>query len=111
MTPKREILATAFKLRALAAGLEAAINTPSKGHERAVDADDARAAWRAAHRSGYPPKLDADPELRAFVLERIDRLTFGEIAAEVAAQFPLERRVSRSTLHRWWRANEGAAIS
>jgi len=61
---------------------------------------------RRAHRPGRPAKLDTDAELRAFVLARIDRLTFEEIAAEIALQFPLKRRVGRSTIHHWWRKNE-----
>jgi hypothetical protein len=61
---------------------------------------------RRAHRPGRPAKLDTDPELRAFVLARIDRLTFDQIAREVALQYPLERRVGRSSIHLWWRKNE-----
>ena len=61
---------------------------------------------RRAHRPGRPAKLDTDPELRAFVLARIDRLTFDQIAREVALQYPLERRVGRSSIHHWWRKNE-----
>ncbi|MBV0912855.1 hypothetical protein [Anianabacter salinae] len=62
---------------------------------------------RRAHRPGRMPKLDADPELRAFVLARIDRMTFQEIAEAVAVEYPVQRRVSRSTIHFWWRRNEG----
>lgn len=57
---------------------------------------------RRAHRSGRPAKLDADPELRAFVMARIDRLTFPEFAQAVAEAFPPNRRVSKSTIHKWW---------
>lgn len=60
------------------------------------------ADWRAQHRRGTLSKLETDPELRTFVLARIDCLTFEEIASEVAAAFPPERRTSRSALHRWW---------
>lgn len=31
---------------------------------------------RRAHRMGRVPKIDADPELPAFILARLDRLTF-----------------------------------
>ncbi|MFO1208688.1 MAG: hypothetical protein U1E40_05615 [Amaricoccus sp.] len=48
---------------------------------------------RRLHRPGVQAKLDADPELQAFVLARLDRLTFKNIAAEVAQCFPPERRV------------------
>lgn len=60
---------------------------------------------RRAHRPGRVPKLDADPELRAFVLARIDRMTYDEIARSVAVEYPVQRRVSRSTIHEWWRKN------
>lgn len=61
---------------------------------------------RRSHRPGRPAKLDTDPDLRAFVLARIDRLTFDQIAREVALHYPLERRVGRSSIHHWWRKNE-----
>ena len=57
---------------------------------------------RAAYRVGQPSRLDTDPELNAFVRARIDRLTFKEIAAEIAAHFPPDRRASVSGLHRWF---------
>ncbi|MEZ5796939.1 MAG: hypothetical protein R3D63_05275 [Paracoccaceae bacterium] len=63
----------------------------------------ALAAWRAAHRSGTPSKLDTDSELRAFVLARIDTLTFVQIVLAVTAHFPPERRTSVSALTRWFR--------
>lgn len=58
---------------------------------------------RRLHRPGNRPKLDADPVLQAFVLDRIDRLTFKSIAAEVAEYFPPERRVGRSAIYEWSR--------
>ncbi|MGB0659239.1 MAG: hypothetical protein ACPGNV_03590, partial [Mangrovicoccus sp.] len=61
---------------------------------------------RRKHRSGRPSKLDTDPELRAFVLARLDRLTFAEIAEEIAAHFPENRRVGRSSVHGWWKKNK-----
>ena len=57
---------------------------------------------RAAHRVGSPSPIDTDPELTAFIRARIDRLTFKEIAADIAAHFPPERRASVSGLHRWF---------
>ena len=57
---------------------------------------------RAAHRVGSPSRIDTDPDLTAFIRARIDRLTFNEIATEIAAQFPPERRASVSGLHRWF---------
>ncbi|HRO10952.1 hypothetical protein [Amaricoccus sp.] len=56
---------------------------------------------RRLHRPGVQAKLDADPELQAFVLARLDRLTFHNIAAEVAQYFPPERRVRHSAIHAW----------
>ena len=61
---------------------------------------------RAAHRVGSPSRIDTDPELTAFIRARIDRLTFKDIAADIAANFPPERAdltgASVSGLHRWF---------
>ena len=57
---------------------------------------------RRAHRSGRAPIIDTDPVLQAFIEARIDKLTFAEIAADVAAQFPPKRRVGKSAIHAWW---------
>lgn len=56
------------------------------------------------HRPGRPAKLDSDPELRAFVLARIDWQTFEQIADAVAESFPEKRRVSKTSIHKWWRS-------
>jgi hypothetical protein len=53
---------------------------------------------RREHRSGPTPKIAADPELQAFITARLDRLTFEEIAAEIAQHFPASRRVGRTTI-------------
>jgi hypothetical protein len=63
------------------------------------------AEHRRAHRSGVPARITSDPELEAFIRARIDRLTFAEIVAEVAANFPPDRRTSMAALSRWWKAN------
>jgi hypothetical protein len=55
--------------------------------------------------SGDPSKNDADPELRAFILARIDHMSFPAIAADVAAQFPEPRRVRKTAIHDWWTRN------
>lgn len=47
-------------------------------------------------------KIEQDPELQAFIGARVMTLTFPEVAAQVAAHFPPERRVTTSTIHRWW---------
>lgn len=60
---------------------------------------------RRNHRPGVPARLDTDPELRAFVLARIDRLTYHQIEAEIALQYPVERHVKKSAIHNWWTRN------
>lgn len=60
---------------------------------------------RRAHRPGPPPRIDSDPELRAFIRARIDRMTFTALADEIARTFPPERRVGKSALHAWWQKN------
>lgn len=64
---------------------------------------------RRLHRSGCPPKIDQDPALQTFILARIDRLTYQEIAVEIAAAFPEDRRVSKSTVHAWHKGRRKAA--
>jgi hypothetical protein len=63
---------------------------------------DAMAEHRRQHRAGVPAKLDADPELRGFVQARLATMTFDDIVQAVADAFPPPRRISRSSLHRWW---------
>ena len=58
---------------------------------------------RRAHRPGVQRKIDADPELQTFIRARIDRLTFTEMADEIAAHFPPARRVRRTAIHAWWK--------
>ena len=65
---------------------------------------------RSKHRPGKPPKIDADPELKAFIAARIERLTFDQVASEVANHFPPSRQVKRSAIHAWWQ-NAGKAQS
>ena len=47
-------------------------------------------------------KIERDPELQAFIRARCLTLTFPERAAEVAATFPPDRRVTPSSIQRWW---------
>jgi hypothetical protein len=63
---------------------------------------------RAAHRFGRPARLDVDAELRAFVLSRIERLTYPEIEAEIARHFPPARRIRKSALQAWWSKRRAA---
>ena len=77
------------------------VKTLSTGVQSTVK-DDVTAAHRRAHRMGRPAKIAVDTELQAFVAARFDTLTFEQIAKEVADNFPPERRVSLSAIHRWW---------
>jgi len=61
---------------------------------------------RRNHRPGRPPKIESDFELQAFIRARIDRLTFMQITAEVAATFPPDRRVGKSAIHAWWQRTQ-----
>lgn len=61
------------------------------------------AEHRSLHRPGRPRRIDADPELRAFVEERIDRMTFEDLAEAIAQNFPPHRRIAKSALHDWFR--------
>jgi len=60
------------------------------------------AEHRRHHRCGTPSNVNSDPELRAFILARLDTMTFKEIALAVAATFPPERRTSPSSIQRFW---------
>jgi len=57
---------------------------------------------RKEHRTGRPAKIDTAPELQAFIRARIDRLTYLQIEHEIAAYFPPNRGISRSSIQRWW---------
>lgn len=72
--------------------------TPNAAFNPASNAD----LHRRLHRPGRPRRIDADPELRAFVLERIEVMTFEELAEAIAQQFPPERRIGKSAIHDWF---------
>lgn len=55
-----------------------------------------------AHLPGRASKIEADPELPAFITERIEAMTFAEVLEAVRHQFPPDRQTSVSALHRWW---------
>lgn len=80
--------------------------TISKGVYSAIKpaSDSAQAAENhlREHRMGRPSKLDTDPELNDFVRQRIATMTFPQIAEAIQLAFPPERRVSTSSVHRWW---------
>lgn len=71
--------------------------------ERAFNPDLPPSAHRRQHRPGRAPILDTDAELRAFVMARLDRMTFEEIADEIARHFPPERQLRKSAIHTWWK--------
>ena len=79
-------------------GLEGAL----KGGVKGAFKGDAKAAHRAAHKRGGLPKVETDPEVKAFIIARLDRLTFTDIVAELKQAFPPDRHISRSSVHRWW---------
>ncbi|NIZ13842.1 hypothetical protein [Phaeobacter sp. HF9A] len=60
------------------------------------------ASHRRLHHPGRPRRIDADAELRAFVLARIEVMTFEALAEAIAQQFPPERCVGKSAIHDWF---------
>lgn len=78
--------------------LETALNQAIKGASNVPSSDLPDFERHTAIRS----RIEADPELRAFILARIATLTFDQVRAEITAHFGPEKRVSRSALHRWW---------
>lgn len=82
-----------------------AVLTPAADDGRADRDDDLPPVdpWIALHRPGTRCKIDRDPELEAFVRARLDRMTLVAIVAEIARCFPPDRRVSESSMQRWWK--------
>ncbi len=78
--------------------LETALNQAIKGASNIPSIDLPNLERRTAIRS----RIEADPELRAFILARITTLTFDQVRAEITAQLGATRCPSRSALHRWW---------
>lgn len=56
---------------------------------------------RREHRPGVPGIIASNPDLQAFILARLDRLTFKQIADDIARHFPVPLHVHQSTIHRW----------
>lgn len=54
--------------------------------------------------TGGISKIEADAELKAFVLTHIYDLTYKQIVDKIATEFPPDRRTSVSALSRWWQA-------
>ncbi len=57
---------------------------------------------RAERRRGRVSKIDTDPQLRSFILDRMDKMTYAAMEREITAAFPADRRVKRSAIHTWW---------
>ncbi len=53
-------------------------------------------------------KLDRDAEVKTFVEDRLDTMTYNEIVAAVRATFGPDRAIGRSSLQRWWKKKFGA---
>jgi hypothetical protein len=64
--------------------------------------DDLNATHLREHRRGRPAKLATDNELAAFVTARFATHTFPALAAAVRTHFPKSRRISQSSIHRFW---------
>lgn len=86
--------------------VEEAMNTCSKGLSNPVCAETFPVTeHRRRHRLGRPAKIETDPELKAFIIARIDRMTFEQVASDVATHFPKDRRVGKSAIHDRWQKN------
>ncbi|THD81537.1 hypothetical protein E7811_16665 [Aliigemmobacter aestuarii] len=72
-------------IKALEAALEGAVQGAIAGQPEATAPP---SEHRRKHKPGRPPKIEGDPELRAFIAARVASLTFHQIADEVAAHFP-----------------------
>lgn len=64
--------------------------------------DDLKATHLRQHRRGRPAKLATDTELAAFITARFATHTFPALAAAVRTHFHKSRRVSQSSIHRFW---------
>lgn len=86
-----ELIATLDALRsAILTPVQPALNETSGPRPT----EDYAAHWRAAHLPGTPGKIDCDPELQAFILDRIATATYAQIVAAVKAAFPPARHIS-----------------
>lgn len=74
----------------------------SQGFNGSVKGVISEADYRREHWMGRPSRLNTDADLNAFVSARIETMTFKEIAEAVKEAFPPGRRVSLSSIHRWW---------
>lgn len=99
-----EIRATQAVFRRLESALETLGEGAIQGQSATLPPCDVPVTeGRRQHRSGVPSIIDSDSELQAFIAARMDRMTFLEIAADVAQHFPASRRVGKSAIHDWWK--------
>lgn len=104
MTDRAELKAALAALDAARGAIERALKAPVKRPVEAAPSDlPPPTEHRRLHRSGRPAKIASDPELRAFLEARVDRLTFPQLQDAVAAHFPPARRVGKSAIHDWWK--------
>lgn len=93
------------RLNASIEGLKALSNEPSKPvqtpFETPLNPVLNAAQHLREHRPGRPSRIDSDPEPRAFIMARIETTTFPDLDRDVAERFPPERRVKKSTIHKW----------
>jgi len=68
--------------------------------ESPVDLASNLAERRRNHRRGTPSRISLDPKLRAFKVDRPDRLTAKETTLAVAGNLEANRRGSLSSTHR-----------
>ncbi|MGB3315949.1 MAG: hypothetical protein WBB85_16230 [Albidovulum sp.] len=100
--------ATSAQARAISR-LETALEQAVQQGLQSLPATDAPPCeHRRAHRPGVARRIDSDPELQTFIRARIERMTFAQVAEDVAAHFPPERRVRRSAIHAWWKRENRA---
>ena len=91
---------TGAALRRASTALQAACKPASMEPE--TPRSSAAADHIRAHRPGKPSRIDCDPELRASVLARVERMTFTALADAIREHFPPHRRVAKSALNDWW---------
>jgi hypothetical protein len=64
------------------------------------------AEWKGLHMVGRRPKIETDPEVRAFVDDALTRMTFQEVADAAREQFGAGRAPGLSVIHRYWHAQQ-----
>ena len=90
----------------LIAMLQTPVQTPFKdGFNSPSTPLDPATRHRRNHRPGTLSRITADPQIEAFIRSHLDSLTLVAIVAEIATTFPPERRISLSSLSRWWAKN------